>query len=450
MGDGLEISGAGQSAVAIDELYAAAESLGRLAAEASSLTWQLALIDGRSSSVTWLWQGAPMSAVMAEGRIDQSRAALIELEIHARMLGAALATAADGYCTVEFFARDLMQGVLGTVARVPGALADGVDIGDISTLFTRAATVDLVRAGAMLADDLMLHAGGVPWPLIDLLGDNGIGATGVPFAAATIAGAASAVGVFRETPVALVGSTRGTISAQPAGFAPRFDRIPNPQANGGAQVAIEKYEVPGEPDRFEVYISGTVTFDPIATTEPWDMTSNIANAMGPGSGSYDSVALAMAEAGITESSPVQFTGYSQGGGTAAQLAASGDYNTAGLVTFGGPTGHIDLPDDVPTVIVEHRDDLVPALGGAQHNTHAVIVERDVFDGRDIPEDEVAPAHRRGPYRETAALMDLSDNPQLAQALAVIDGFGSDPRATITRTEYRFERVSSSASAPGEG
>jgi len=163
--------------------------------------------------------------------------------------------------------------------------------------------------------------------------------------------------------------------------------------------------------------------------------------VGTGSGSYDSVALAMHEAGITADSPVQFTGYSQGGGTAAQLVASGNYNTQGLVTFGGPTGQIDLPEAVPTVIVEHRDDIVPALGGTQQNVHAVIVERDVYGGHDIPQEPVFPAHRRGPYEETAVLMDAAHDERLTETVERLNSF-APVGATVTSTAYRFERMQS--------
>ena len=173
------------------------------------------------------------------------------------------------------------------------------------------------------------------------------------------------------------------------------------------------------------------------------MTSNVVNATGAGSGSYDSVVQAMTLAGVDAASPVQFTGYSQGGGTAALLAASGDYNTQGLVSFGGPTGQVVLPPDIPTVIVEHSDDIVPALGGAQDNVHAVIVERNVYGGRDIPDDLIMPAHHLANYRETAVLLDRAQSEQVANAIAALDRFGAGA-TTVTRTTYEFERVTRSS------
>lgn len=465
MAENLDISGSGSSSVATEQLYAAAGELALLAAEASVLGMDLARIDALASPGWWHAAGAPSSMARAERDIDQAHVLMAEIETQARILGWALNSAADGYGFTELMLRQLMGGALGTLAGGVGAAAprllgtvapfaagaavSGMDGQDVSAVFSRAGSVDAVRTSTMLADDAMMGLLGVPQPLARVLGDDGLGIVGLSAAASAAMGVGAMFGVLKETPVALASTAAVPVSKAPTGFADRLARVPDPGSNGGAQVVIEKYETPGQEPAFSVYIAGTVTFEAGATSEPWDMTSNMANAVGPGSGSYDSVVQAMAEAGITESSEVQFTGYSQGGGTAAQLVASGDYNAVGLVTFGGPTGQVELPDSVPTVIVEHRDDLVPALGGTQQNLHAVIVQRDVFEGRDLPEGEIIPAHHRPTYEHTAALMDAATDANLAATLARLDTWGSDPRTSVTATAYEFERVSSS-SAPGEG
>jgi hypothetical protein len=148
----------------------------------------------------------------------------------------------------------------------------------------------------------------------------------------------------------------------------------------------------------------------------------------------------MEAAGIDESSPVQFTGYSQGGGTAAVLAASGLYNTQGLVTFGGPTGQVPLPHDLPAVLVEHSDDPVPAFGGDQANWGSVLVRRDVFGGVELPTKYAVPSHHIEYYLQTARLMDESGSPQLDATMVALDAFTTG--ATLeSSTAYRFERTS---------
>ena len=119
--------------------------------------------------------------------------------------------------------------------------------------------------------------------------------------------------------------------------------------------------------------------------------------------------------------------------------ASENYNTQGVVTFGGPTGQVDLPDGVPTVLVEHSDDPVPALGGEQDNGHAVLVRRDVFGGENVDKTWAVPSHHIEYYLRTAQLMDESRSPQLDATMRKLDSFTAG--ATLeSSTSYRFERV----------
>jgi hypothetical protein len=458
--DELVISGSSSSAIATDELYASSQQLARLAAAASVLAMRLASID-RIVSMDWLAAaGAPADAARAEQDIDQAKIVLIEIETQARLLEFALNTAADGYGFVELMIGRFTRGLVGDAAGLFGSLLplaapatamgagvialSGADERDASRFFTNPLNVAAVREATMAADDAILGAAGVPRPVARVLGDEGIGLTGVALGAGGLVAAGSVVGAFRETPVRTTSVRSTTVATSPEGFVERIDRIPDPPPTGGPQVVIEKYEQPGQPDRFEVYIAGTVRFDSFETTEPWDMTSNVVNATGASSGSYDSVVHAMKLAGIDQSSPVQFTGYSQGGGTAALLAASGDYNTQGFVSFGGPTGQVELPPGIPTVIVEHSDDIVPALGGSQDNMHAVIVERNVYGGRHIPDDLVMPAHHLFNYRETAQLLDEAQSSQVTSAISDLDRFGAGT-TKVTSTAYEFERVTTSSS-----
>jgi hypothetical protein len=463
------------TSVITQELLDRAELMRELALESFALRSRLAGLD-QLLSMSWLQAvGAPVEAGRAEHDIDQARIVMAEIEAYARGLQWALGTAADGYAWAERFAGSLGQQFAGGLAAIAGRLAPGlllsgagaaalaaaggVAVGasaapggprgtlDRATAGTpggggtpdwleRPATVDLIRGATQNLGAFALGVTGLPTELVTALAGSG---AGVAFAAGGAMRAGSMVGLLDETPVRLAGTSTSAVAAAPAGFAERFARIPDTDETDGAQVVIERYQAPGEPDRFEVYIAGTVTFSPVADGEPWDMTSNLANAAGYGGGSYASVTTAMHEAGITADSPVQFTGYSQGGGTAARLAASGEWNTQGLATFGGPTGQIRVPDGIPTVIVEHRDDLVPALGGVQLNLAAVRVEREVFAEHEAPPDLAVPAHHAQYYAQTAQLMDRESNPRLTEAVASLDRFGAGA-TTVTSTAYRFERV----------
>ncbi|MEP6480778.1 MAG: hypothetical protein ABJA94_02090 [Rhodoglobus sp.] len=472
MGDDLTISGGGATAVATDELFTAAQQLHRLALEAASLCAELVSID-RLVSMNSLGSGNDLSAARrAEFDIDHATAMLGAIEAESRGVGGALSNAAEAYGFSERFIGSLGTqlaadgaAVLGAMTFASAILSPGAMIvgglalrglvaahvfeGDpgkashgahpSNWLLTNPVTAAAVRAAAMSMDDAMLTASGLPLPAAQLLGDNGIGLVGLPFAAAALMGVGSTVGLFTETQVRPLAAHSRPVEGPPTGFADRLSRVPDAGTSDGAQVVVEKYEVPGGPDEFAVYVGGTVTFSPEATTEPFDMTSNVANAAGNDGGAFRAVVEAMRLAGVQESSPVTLTGYSEGGGTAARIAASGRFDVVGLTTFGGPTGQIPIPASVTTVIIEHSDDIVPALGGTQVNQQALIVERDVFAGRDIPTQYAVPAHHLEYYEETARLLDAATSDQVKASAARLNAFGAGA-TSVTSTAYTFERV----------
>ncbi|MCU1439374.1 MAG: hypothetical protein JWP85_371 [Rhodoglobus sp.] len=463
MSDELTISGGSSIAVATDELFASAQALGDLAAEAAALRVRLATIDRYLTLDQLEAAGAPTGAARAEDDIDGARSKLAELEGDARAVQWVLTTAAERYGYVEQVVDRLGQELAGGVGwligrflpvvggiALPGlvGLAGGFALAALLSpggfrqlmkrnnwLLTNPATATLVRNAAMSVDDAILGAAGVP-----AFVGPAIAPVGLAFTAYTLL-RPGVGGVLTETPVRLASSTSLPSPAAPAiGFAERLARVPDPDVNGGAQVVVERYSTPGQPDRFEVFVAGTVTFSPVADAEPWDMTSNIANAAGAGSGSYEAVVEAMRLAGVGAESPVQFTGYSQGGAVVGRLAASGDYNTQGVVTFGAPVGQMQLPSDIPVVLVSHTDDIVPPLGGPNVSRHAVIVEREAFGGREIPQDYAVPAHHYEYYQETAQLMDEARSDQLRDPIERLDAFSAGA-TSVTSTSYRFERVS---------
>lgn len=474
MGDGITISGGGSTAVATDELFASAQQLHRLALEAASLRIELGGIDRLISLWGLQRLKAPVSAARAESDIDQAKIVMAEVEAESRAIGWALSSAAEAYGFIERFIAGVGfqlssdgAAIAGTVLSASAAasplvvgaarmmLRDAVSAHlfsqpagpsgshELNEIVTNPITAGAVRNASMSMDDGILAASGMPYPIAQLLGDNGLGLTGLGFSSAALMGAGASVGLFTETPVRATAEKSTTVDGPPTTFSERLGRVPDPEADGGAQVVVEKYTMPGQPDRFEVYVAGTVTFSPEATTEPWDMTSNMSNAAGDGGGSLAAVEDAMRKAGVQDSSQVQLTGYSQGGGTVARLAASGDFNVVGLTTFGGPTGQIPIPADIPTVIVEHTDDIVPALGGYQANQQALIVERDVFAGREIPDTYAVPAHHIEYYEETAALMDAASSDQVTSAASRLASFGAGA-TSVTSTAYTYERVDPSA------
>lgn len=464
--------------MATDDLLERAQALREFARECVTLRSRLAAIDRRVTLGGLSAAGAPADAARAELDIDEAMAILAEVEAQAWRLEWALGSVAEAYTRVEDLVGDLGRVLLGTLAAFAGRMLPGLlmshgagllgafggvllgskvaggDLGDVvhaalggdgvpkSNEFVREhnewlnnpLTADIVRGATQMLGTASLGAV-LPQGLAVLLGTMGVGTA---TAAGGVMRAGGTLGMLSETPVRLVESRSVPTDAPAAGYADRFARVPDTDLTDGAQVVIERYETPGEPDRFEVYVAGTVTFSPAPGTEPWDMTSNLSNAAGFDGGSYRATIEAMQAAGITPESPVQFTGYSQGGGTVARLAASGEWNTQGLLTFGGPTGQIPIPGGFPAVIVEHREDIVPALGGDHLETSAVLVEREVFGGREVPDHVAVPAHHAEYYAETAALMDRESDERVQSAIASFDAFALGATG-VTSTAYRFER-----------
>ncbi|MET0989908.1 MAG: hypothetical protein ABWY54_04610, partial [Glaciihabitans sp.] len=368
-------------------------------------------------------------------------------------------------------AREAWHQLLGRIRQHNGVLNDPL-------------AVLLVRAAMGNSDDILGGVLRIPPEIVALLGEEGAGLTGLGTTAALVTLLARNAGTLRETGVAVTRTSIGGSTA-PRSLAERANRIPAPapvaaaagpgeradrhtrrgapapapapfpvpvpapvRAPAGAtatgtrdQVRIDRYSTPGLPDRFEVYIAGTVDFTAASTEEPWDMTSNVTGIAGLPAGSTAAVKDAMAQAGVTPTTPVVLTGYSQGGLVASVLAASGQYTVTNVVTFGAPAGLVEIPPDIPVLSVRHSDDIVPALGGYDASSHALVVERELFAGVAVPDDEVFPAHRLDNYRATAALIDDAQSPQVRSALADLDAFAPrDVTTTVVTSTFHATRV----------
>lgn len=284
---------------------------------------------------------------------------------------------------------------------------------------------------------------GIPEPIGQLLGAGGADVLGVSTSSRVIEKLGGVLGLLKETAVTVDQTGSATVPAedqQARSLAERANHfISADKQPNNEQVRIEKFSQPGQPDRFEVYIAGTVTFNPISAGEPFDMTSNVDGVARESPGAYRAVVDAMHQAGVTSTSPVVLNGYSQGGLIASLVASSNKYNVKGLVTFGAPAGQIPVAASIPTLTVRHSEDIVPALGGNEVNPHAVVVYRTLFDVHDPPTDLPVAGHDFGFYKQTAAIIDRSDNPELRGVLDPINHF-EDGSTSVTTSMYRAYRT----------
>ncbi len=222
----------------------------------------------------------------------------------------------------------------------------------------------------------------------------------------------------------------GGVVEPPSGVGDLADRVPTGDGDGDAQIRIERYGT-ADDARWIVYVGGTVDFGLVAGDEPADMTSNlhgIADDSGldalrlrgaeTGAGER-AVREAMREAGVHAGDPMLAVGYSGGGVIAAKLAGDPELNVVGAVNLGGPVASAPTRDGVGLLSIEHEEDLVPATGGAgQPSPDRVTVTRSVLD----PEREyeaVLPAHELTRYRQTAAMVDDSEEARLASFRSLV-------------------------------
>jgi len=466
MGGPLLVTPAGTTAVATDALYA---HLDRLTALGDELAREGRALAAVRAELPWATMpDVPAGVRRSEGEIETAGAAVDAARRLTVRLVRALRTAIIRYDDAEGAAlrsADRAASIVGAAsgpllhALLPGlAFLGGIaflasklpDPGHARAtavrkfflqhpgLITGPAFVEGVRLFSQSLDETTSSFLGVPAPLAFALGAAGV--TGVRSSARGLLAVGPVVGLFRETPVRVERTSTTEITSPPVGAAERLDRVPE-----GDQVRIEKYEVPGEPTRFVVYVGPTETFSPAAGNEPWDLTSNVGGVGGLDVGSFRATELAMHDAGIGSSDQVQFVGFSQGGLVATMLAGSGEWNAAGLETFGAPAGNIELPDGLSGMAVRNTDDFIPLLAGPQLDHHLLQVERRAFaDGAALPTYHAAPAHQRDAYMATAAAVDQATSAAVREQNAALNAFTADyatrPGAVVTAMTYHGERV----------
>ena len=135
-----------------------------------------------------------------------------------------------------------------------------------------------------------------------------------------------------------------------------------------------------------------------------DLGSNLALIMSPEmQAAYErAVIQAMHDAGIGPNDSVMLSGWSQGGILAGAMASdpNSPFNIRAIVVAGAPIDHMDIPDSVSVVAIQHEGDHVPLLDGVPaHQGPNWVTVQATSGGKDYP-------HNAGYYADTAA--DLGD------------------------------------------
>jgi pimeloyl-ACP methyl ester carboxylesterase len=305
-------------------------------------------------------------------------------------------------------------------------------------------TVAGIRAVTMSLDEWGDGVLGIPVPVAHGVSRD----AGVAGSAATVAALGGLFGLLRESPVTVRPTSTSFGAVPPRSIEQRAERIPTGGSTDTAtRIRIDRYSMPGGPDRFDVYIGGTVTFDPVARKQPFDLTSNISGVAQQSPGSVRAVEQAMRAAGVTSSTPVVLNGYSQGGLVASLVASSGNYDVHGVVTFGSPAGQITVPEHVPVLELRNAEDIVPALDGDDASNRAIVVERTVFADRAMPTGNAVPAHLLTYYKETADLVDHAKSSELRGITHDLAQFG-DGATAVNSTTWQATRLRAPANAGG--
>jgi hypothetical protein len=206
-----------------------------------------------------------------------------------------------------------------------------------------------------------------------------------------------------------------------------------------------------------VQIPGTQEWSPVRGDNPVDLTTNLRLMSGQSTFMESQVAEAMRQAGIGPDDPVMLTGHSQGGITAASLAADSSFRDAfsvrGVVTGGSPIARFEIPDTIGVLALEHEQDAVPMLEGRDNPdrpgwltvTRALPAEDYEVQSPVAPDNPAATtgvgagigsAHTAAVYAETGRRIDNSDNPSItrwrADQAAFFSGQASVTRWDVTR------------------
>jgi hypothetical protein len=255
----------------------------------------------------------------------------------------------------------------------------------------------------------------------------------------------SLAGFFRDgTPVVGPGGAQqlgddvapGSVSDLFAGVDSRQNRT------GGAvsgEIGVERLVDPGGTVRYVVQLPGTESWAVNPGSTARDLSTNLHTMAGGSTVYMRGIEEAMAHAHIPADAPVMLVGHSQGGMSAAALAADPEFrqrfNVTQVVTAGAPIARFDVPPTVQVLAVENSHDLVPQLDGADNPDRPNVTTMTFSQNL----GSVGLNHSLGDTYEVAAgsLPDSGD-PSYGAWRATAQGF-LDPDNRATTSTYAITR-----------
>ena len=155
------------------------------------------------------------------------------------------------------------------------------------------------------------------------------------------------------------------------------DRRQDPDLGAvSGEIGVQRLVGPDGVVRFVVQLPGTESWALTPGSTARDLSTNLHTMAGGSTVYMRGIEEAMAQARIPAGAPVMLVGHSQGGMTAAALAADpafrSRFNVTQVVTAGAPIARFDVPAGVQVLAVENRNDLVPSLDGADNPDRANV------------------------------------------------------------------------------
>lgn len=341
------------------------------------------------------------------------------------------------------------------------------------TVIADAAGRELERIGTALA-----HHPEFAQPLIEHVLPGFIGGfLGLPGPLGTVAGPQSSedlaglilvtgrqFGLFDSTDVTVTGGRHRQPDPQRA-TAPHdatelLERtLASHRGKDNGDVQIEQIVDADGVTRWIVYVPATTDWSADPSRNGTDMTTNVETAAGHDSVMRETVRQAIQDAGIPPGDEVMITGFSQGGMTAASLAADPEFrkrvNVTAVMTTGSPVGDFDIPDGIEVLSLEHAQDIVPTLDGTdnpagQDRTTArveldyeALRDHPMFDGKTDAQIDTALAspgfaHNGTLYTESMAKLLASGDPSV-EAWATGSAAGFFAGTTTARYSYKGTR-----------
>lgn len=196
-------------------------------------------------------------------------------------------------------------------------------------------------------------------------------------------------------------------------------------------------------NRYIVFTPSTQSWIPKTDSNLADLASNIQMMARRAGGQPSDATLgtieAMREAGIKPGDPVMLVGYSQGGGSASDVACAPElreeFTIEAVLTAGSPTSAYDYPSDVQVLSVENTRDWVPSTDGSL-NPDRPNVTTVTADAQALGAPPSDSGHARSQYEAITRAVDRSDHGSVAAYREHTDAFLNGGEAEVIDIEIR--------------